>query len=256
VTECAIGIVAAPLKLTTIGEPDALLNTERLPVNVPAAVGANFTINVTLWPAARVIGRVIPVKVNPLPLIVACEMVTLAVLAVNITGSETLLPTVKLAKFSDALSAASVPTGATPVPLTATFEGELFASLKIVRVPVTGPDTVGVNFTMNDALWPTVRVSGRAGPVSVNPEPAMLACEMITLALLAVNVSGIELLLPSVTFPNPSEVASEVSVPLGATPAPVAATFIGESLASLVMISDPLAGPTVDGANFTVNAAL
>jgi hypothetical protein len=144
---------------------------------------------------------------------VACEMVTLAELAVKVTGKETLLPVVKVPKLSEVELAASVPTGATPVPLTATFEGEFVASLKIVSVPVTAPETVGANLTLNDALWPIASVSGSAGPVTVKPEPAMVACEIVTLATLAVKVTGIELLFPKVIFPKPTEVASAVRVP-------------------------------------------
>ena len=80
-------------------------------------------------------------------------------------------------------------------------------------MPVTGPETVGANFTLNDALCPTASVNGSAGPVTVNPEPMMAAWEMVTLATLAVNVTGMELLPPSVTLPKPIEVASGVSVP-------------------------------------------
>ena len=46
-----------------------------LPVAAPAAVGANFTENKVLWPAVRVTGRDRPLKLNPVPLALAAEMV-------------------------------------------------------------------------------------------------------------------------------------------------------------------------------------
>jgi hypothetical protein len=96
-------------------------------------------------------------------------------LAVNCTGSDELLPNVTLPKLSEVVLAVRLPTAVTPVPLTAIFDGEFVASLKIVRVPVTGPDTVGANVTLNDALCPTASVSGSPGPVTVNPEPTIVA---------------------------------------------------------------------------------
>ena len=40
-----------------------------LPVTLPAEAGVNVTVKVALWPAVRVTGAVIPLKVNPVPLI-------------------------------------------------------------------------------------------------------------------------------------------------------------------------------------------
>jgi hypothetical protein len=48
-----------------------------LPVAAPAAVGANSTENEVLWPAVRVTGRDRPLKLNPVPLALAAEMVRL-----------------------------------------------------------------------------------------------------------------------------------------------------------------------------------
>ena len=49
----------------------------RLPVGVPDVVGANTTLNDLLAPAASVRGNVRPLKLNPAPVAVACEIVTL-----------------------------------------------------------------------------------------------------------------------------------------------------------------------------------
>jgi hypothetical protein len=48
-----------------------------LPLDAPAALGVNFTVNVVLWPGLRVRGRVSPLEVNPAPVIVAFAIVRL-----------------------------------------------------------------------------------------------------------------------------------------------------------------------------------
>jgi len=48
-----------------------------LPLAAPLAVGENSTVNDVLWPAVNVKGRVSPLKLNPVPLAAAAEMVRL-----------------------------------------------------------------------------------------------------------------------------------------------------------------------------------
>ena len=80
-----LGVVAANAPAVT-AVPDsgmesvgfeALLVRVTLPEGVPAVVGANTTLNDLLAPAARVRGNVNPLTLNPAPLAVACEIVTL-----------------------------------------------------------------------------------------------------------------------------------------------------------------------------------
>ena len=56
---------------------DAVEVIVTLPLALPDADGVNFTVNVVLFPAASVKGVEIPVIVNPVPLTLACETVTL-----------------------------------------------------------------------------------------------------------------------------------------------------------------------------------
>src|SRR5580693_359432 len=64
-----------------------------LPVAVPAAVGANFTENEVLWPAVRVTGRDRPLKLNPVPLALAAEMMRLdPPVLVSVSDKLVLLP--------------------------------------------------------------------------------------------------------------------------------------------------------------------
>jgi hypothetical protein len=48
-----------------------------LPLAAPLAVGENSTVNDVLWPAFSVKGKVSPLRLNPLPLAAAAEMVRL-----------------------------------------------------------------------------------------------------------------------------------------------------------------------------------
>lgn len=49
-----------------------------MPTALPAVVGANFVVNVVLWLAARFNGVVSPAMLNPVPVALTAEMVTLA----------------------------------------------------------------------------------------------------------------------------------------------------------------------------------
>jgi hypothetical protein len=68
---------AVPLKGTPKLGLEAFEVTVAVPVNVPAEVGANFTVNVVLCPAANVTGSVIPETLNPVPDAATAEIVAL-----------------------------------------------------------------------------------------------------------------------------------------------------------------------------------
>jgi hypothetical protein len=48
-----------------------------LPLALAAEAGVNVTVKVAPWPAVNVTGAVIPLRLNPVPLIATCEIVTL-----------------------------------------------------------------------------------------------------------------------------------------------------------------------------------
>jgi hypothetical protein len=58
------------------GEFTALLRIVTLPTTLPAAAGANCTVKLVLWLAARVSGTARPVNVKPEPEALACVIVT------------------------------------------------------------------------------------------------------------------------------------------------------------------------------------
>lgn len=151
-----------------------------LPLAAPAVCGANVTLKVVLCPAATVAGVVIPLRVNPVPVIAACEIVTL-VPPVLVTVSEAVCcePTVTLPKSSLDGLLASDP-AAIPVPERATFVAASEALLFIVAVALTGPAAFGLKATLTVTLCPAATVVGRLGAVSENELSEMLTLLTVT----------------------------------------------------------------------------
>ena len=75
-------------------ESDALEVMLTLPLAAPLAVGVNTTVNDVLWPAFSVKGNASPLKLNPVPLALAAEIVRLdPPLLVSVSDKLVLLPT-------------------------------------------------------------------------------------------------------------------------------------------------------------------
>jgi len=111
----------------------------RLPLAAPLAVGEKSTVNVAFWPAAKVKGKDSPLKLNPVPLAVAAEIVRLdPPVLVSVSDKVVLLPTWTLPKLrlvGLAVSAAC----ATPVPDSGRFTAELEALEEKVMLPLELP---------------------------------------------------------------------------------------------------------------------
>src|SRR6266704_2335884 len=88
------GCTPAPLRPMPVGELGASLVSVTLPLAVPAACGAKVTVKAIDVPAGRLTGKVSPLRLNPVPVTAACEMVKVAVPALEaVTICEALLPT-------------------------------------------------------------------------------------------------------------------------------------------------------------------
>ena len=143
---------------TLVGEFVALLTIEMFPLTGPAAVGANVTPRLTVWPAANVTGREGPLKLNCGFEIVICETVTAAVpVFLMTTGSVLRMPIPTLPKAVEAGLADN--NSVTPTPDNGTVCGEFVAVLSIERVPVSAPVVVGVKITLRVVLWPASRIT-------------------------------------------------------------------------------------------------
>ena len=75
----ASAVMPVPLRETPRGEFVASLETAMLPFTVPAPCGANWTWNAWFCPAAIETEDIPPTTLKPAPVIVACEIVTVAV---------------------------------------------------------------------------------------------------------------------------------------------------------------------------------
>jgi hypothetical protein len=134
------------------GELGASETIARLPLAAPAAVGENFTVKVTLWLGVSVVGKVSPVIEKPVPVTLACEMVTLdPPVLVRVSDKLALLPTWTLPNERLVGLAASVP-GVTPVPETGMLRLGFEPSEVIVRLPLAAPAAAGANFTEKEVL--------------------------------------------------------------------------------------------------------
>src|SRR5882724_2107481 len=96
----------------------------------------------------------------------------------------------------------------------------LLASDVIVRLPLLLPAVAGVNTVLKVADCPVVSVTGKFGPLKLNPVPLAAAFEIVTVVPpLLVTITATDLLLPSVTFPKTTVLGLAVSEP-AATPVP------------------------------------
>ncbi len=65
-----------------------------LPLAAPFVVGEKSTVNEVLWPAVSIKGKDMPLKLNPVPLAVAAEIVRLnPPVLVSVSDKLVLLPT-------------------------------------------------------------------------------------------------------------------------------------------------------------------
>jgi hypothetical protein len=227
-----------------------------LPLAAPLVVGENFTVNEVLWPAFSVMGRERPLRLNPLPVALAAEIVMLdPPELVNVSDKLALLPTCTLPKGRLAGFAVSAP-WVTPVPVRGTLRFG-FEPLEVMpTLPLAAPLVVGENCTVNDVLWPAFKVNGSDSPVKLNPLPLALAADIVTLdPPELVNVSDKLVLLPTCTFPNARLVGFAVSAPC-VKPVPVRGTLKVGFEPLEVTLTLPLAAPLVVGENCTVNEVL
>jgi hypothetical protein len=176
------------------------------PVALPAPVGANVEVSVTLAEGFTVTGAVTPLTWYALPLTEMPEMCTAAVpvLLTTICWLE-LPPTAIVPKLTFAGEADNWPTeAAEPVPLSATLRVGLFGSLlAMLTLPVALPTVVGANRTLKDVLAPAAIVAGVVSPLTLKLLPVTEICEMVSEAVPAfVNVKLCDLFCPSVMVPK------------------------------------------------------
>jgi hypothetical protein len=145
--------------------------TVRLPLALPADCGVNVTVKVAPCPAVSVTGAVMPLRLNPVPLIPTCEIVTLEPpVFVIVSDRDVLLPTVTLPKLRLVGFDPSAP-GVTPVPDNGMVRVGFEAVEVIVTLPLALAADCGANVTLKVALCPAPSVIGAVIPLNVNPVP-------------------------------------------------------------------------------------
>lgn len=119
-----------------------------LPVAGPDAVGVNVTVKLAFCPAARVSGALMPLMVNPVPLMAICEISTLDP-PVLVMDSEigSLFPTVTAPKSATVGFNANSPgvTVVIPIPFRVMLAEESDALLVSVRLALKFPAALGLN---------------------------------------------------------------------------------------------------------------
>lgn len=221
------------------------------PSATPVVVGANCAVNDVPCPAPKTNGVASPLMLNPTPLALPPEIVTLVLpLFVSVTVCGLELPTTTLLKAMLPGFAINVEFAATPLPANVSVCGELGALSVNTMFPVTPPATVGANCTLKDALKPAAIVAGRESPLILIPFPEIVAAVTVRLAFpLFVRLTVCVALCPIVTFPKLTE-AGVIARP-DCIPVPLKDIARVEFDASLMTVSLPTAAAVDTGANRT-----
>lgn len=150
-------------------------------MTVPVTVGANFTPNVKLCPGLSVSGRVKPVTLKPVPVILAWDTLTaVPPELVKLSVLLALLLTDTLPKLREDDDTLRTP-GVVPVPDKEMSTVELEASLITEIFPLAEPLDCGVNVTLKLVLLPAPRLKGNVRPVTPKAALLGLACIIVTL---------------------------------------------------------------------------
>jgi len=177
-----------PERLTAVGVLVALLATlTPAPVTAPAVVGSKVTVRVAVCPGVRTVPFVTPLALNPAPVVVSPEIVTLEFpLLVSVEACEldvfsVCVPKPKLAGFALNVRVAAKPV---PVRLIVIDKGAPF--VVSCTDPVTAPALVGANAALNARLPPAAIVEDVVSPLMLIPAPdtAMLENVRVILPLL------------------------------------------------------------------------
>lgn len=243
-------------RVVTVGESEALLMIERLPLMPPAPAGLNVTLKLAPWPAARVMGIEDPETLKPDPVVEACVMVTLAEPEfVTNTGKMLLLPTVTFPKLRLAGLVVSLPVAATPLPDRGTVSGEFEPAAQIDKLPldaVAAPGIfIGAYMTISVMAWPAESERGNCSGMSVNPVPEIAIFEIVRADAPPLDsLSGRELVEPNATLPKLRLDGESIS--WAASPPALSETVSGEFDALLVTEMLPELLPAPGGVNFAL----
>jgi hypothetical protein len=220
--------VPVPLKGIAVGEPDRFVDTEMLPVTLPAAVGAKTAVNVMLLLGVTVCVAK-PVTLNPVPVTLSEETTKFAVpVFLSVINCVPVAPSATLPKLT--LDGVTETPACVPVPLSGIAVGEPDRFVFTEMLPETSPAEVGAKTASNAMLAFGANVCA-VKPVTLNPEPVTLSDETTRFAVpVFFNVINCVALVPSATLPK-ATLDGVIDIP-GCAPAPLNEIVIGEPGAS------------------------
>jgi hypothetical protein len=224
-TECAVLLTAVPDTASEFGEFVALLTRDTVPLTLPVTLGANTTFNSAVCPAAIVVPVIPLVTLNPVAATLISEIVKLE-FPVFFTATCNVLdpPTTSLPKFRLVVPSEIVRVALAPVPLSAIVYVAFVALLLIVTLPVTLPETAGLNPTVKVDVCPADSVNGSEIRLSWKPVPLTVALEIVTLfPPVFFSCSDCEFVVPIATVPKLTldGVVATVPAALVVTPVPL-----------------------------------
>jgi hypothetical protein len=161
-----------------------------------------------------VVGKGRPVMLNPLPVRLACEMVTLAVpVFVIVSEMVELFPTCTLPNPTVLGFPLRVPPAtADPVTVITRF----CPPAVTVTVPLCAPAAVGLNAIWIATLCPAATLVGNVGEVMLKPPVGMVGCGTDTLLEVLFTMLSLRVAVwPTVTLPKSSVAFEMVTEPLG-----------------------------------------
>jgi hypothetical protein len=176
-------------------------------------------------------------------------------LFVKVTLFALAVPAFTFPKLRLAGLAETVTDAATPVPLSVTPAGEFGALLVMLTLPAKFPAEAGANATLNVVLCPAAREEGVVSPVTLYPAPLTPIWLSVSEPVpVLVIVKFCVLVWPSTTLPKLNDVGDTLRP--GCTPVPAREIVSGVLLASLMIVTVPVALPATVGVNVTARVAL
>jgi len=153
-SNCVVAVPAPASEMVICaGEPLVVRVID--PLDVVAVVGVNTALKLSVAPAAMVLEVVNPETLRPVPVVLTCEKVSVALpVFFKVITLELLLPTTTLPKAT--LVGLAEPSACKPVPLNAMVAGDPGALLVMEMVPAALPSAVGANLTEKVVFAPAL----------------------------------------------------------------------------------------------------
>src|SRR5256884_521796 len=244
----------APVRLTVCGVPEVSSVARRLPVRVPDAVGENVPLMAQFPPTATELPQLSVSAKSPLVEIVVIAKAAEPVFVSVTVCAALVVPTVWLAKVSEAGERLAVVVDAVPVPVRPAVCGLSEALSVTLKLPVRVPDAVGENVTLMAQFPPTAKEPPQL-LISAEPTPEpMLLMPSVSLPLLdSVPVCAVLFFL--FNDPATTEIyALSLHDALPIFPVPVRPTVCGLPEALSVTLKLPVRVPDAVGENVTLMA--